>query len=426
MQKFFCVLINSFVGFSISLASSFANAQVGEELEPVNEEDHALLDPADLMDELDIRDLDPLELRARIAELQLRNIDGTVVLPDVLRLELFSHTSYVVEVNDRQFTRDGMMIWSGRTRSSSSLSRLSENLDTTIVVDTRTGEMGVSMEVADGASYAINSVDGGRTYRVSQIDDRALWNSLRGDYRHEVEDERVAVPEAIAPDSVPGGEQDGQGFYVVDVFVGFSNSAASRLGNIGLRANQMIAEVNNGLRNSRVRNVRLRLVGVGRTPNNSGITVQTLRAGESWFAREIREKGPDLLALVQTRTPQDRGGGLAWVSGFVSANGAYAPAKVFRHEVGHNVGALHCPSGGGSPWPYGYGWAVPGRNDIRTHMCGNQINYYSTPNVTVRGYRIGDARVADVARLWRERAPVLSGHRRRTVPFLGGHQRRGF
>lgn len=370
--------------------------------------------------------MEPVELRARVAELHPRNTSGTGELPDVLELELFNDTSYVVEVNDRQFTQDGMMIWSGRTRSSSSFDRRPEVSDTTIVVDTRTGEMGLSMDVADG-SYAINSVDGGTTYRVSQIDDQALWEDLQGDHRDEAADHQVALPKAAAPDSVPGGEQDGDGSYVVDVFVGFSNSAAARVGNIRLRSNQMIAEVNRGLRNSRVQNVRLRLVGVGRTPNNLGISVQTLRAGETWFARELKQTGADLLALVQTPTPQGSYGGLAWMPGFVSANSANSPVRVFRHEVGHNVGASHCSGGGGrSRWPYGYGYAVPGRSDIRTHMCGNQINYYSNPGVTVKGHRIGDARTANVARLWQERAPILSGRNRRTMPFVSDHQTRGF
>ena len=417
-QRKVCPVASSLILRTLALSFSLFVALWGLGCQPLEDQSTSvtttipdLLSSVGQTGVLSAAELKQFESRARLAEVQLRDASGTIVLPDAFRLELFADATYLVEITDRQTTHDGMLIWSGHTQSSS-MSTLLNYADVTIILDPATGEMGVSIALA-GHSYTIQVVDGDGTYRVSETGELDLENEY---IQNEVETKENLARQGIAR-LVQGGEQDVSGVHIVDVFVGFSTSAAAQLGNIEVSANQMIAEVNNGLRNSQVRSVRLRLVGVGTTPNNPGVTSASLNAGETWFAREIRETAPDILSLVQSATLNDAGGGLAGVLGFVNVNATYPLAKIFRHEVGHNAGMFHCQRDDRNKTAYGYGWAVPGRDDLRTHMCGNTINFYSNPDVFVQGHRMGDPQTANAARVWRERAAILSSHRRHIIPF---------
>ena len=51
-------------------------------------------------------------------------------------------------------------------------------------------------------------------------------------------------------------------------------------------------------------------------------------------------------------------------------------------------------------------------------MCGNNINFYSTPLVNdAMGVPIGDAATADNGRVWKERAPIVSARQKHTILF---------
>lgn len=381
-----------------------------EDMAVVNSSMPSFFAAAKAADEKGTTSLNQYESRARFAKILLKNEDGTISIPDKFVLELFKGESYVVEITNRELTVDGMSVWSGRTQSSP-LSHQDNYSDVTIVVDPKTGVLGVTLALVD-ASYSIRFVEGD-TYEVSKLSDLRLENDAVA-----LVEKRESSQKLSTRAKVVGGEQDAKGVHVVDVLVGFSTGAAAELrGKINLAANQMIAEANNGLRNSNVDNVRLRLVRVAQSPDNEGITTATLKNGLKWFADDIEKYAPDIVSLVQTATANDAGGGVAWLSGFENANLTKPLVQIFRHEVGHNAGVLHCEHQKGNSIPYGYGWAVPGRGDLRTHMCGNTINYYSNPDVTVDGHRVGDAQTANAARVWRERAAILSGHRKHTIPF---------
>ncbi|KQQ54906.1 hypothetical protein ASF84_16465 [Pseudomonas sp. Leaf127] len=86
----------------------------------------------------------------------------------------------------------------------------------------------------------------------------------------------------------------------------------------------------------------------------------------------------------------------------------------FKHELGHNVGGSHCNSEGTDNYRFGY----DAGDNVRSNLCGNNLFYYSGPDVTANGRVLGNARTADMKRLWREQlnrmsnySPAFSGYR---------------
>lgn len=213
------------------------------------------------------------------------------------------------------------------------------------------------------------------------------------------------------------GEKDASGRYVIDVFIGFSTAAASSQyvrNNLEATAQSYIEQVNSALKNSKVDNVYLRLVGTGTSPNNPGVITSVLDDVNTWFAADIERTAPDLVGMVQMPTnAQGSAGGWAGVGGDTHVIGAPWPFA-YRHEVGHNVGGVHCPDGSG----YHFGHTLgQGRGTIQ---CGNDLAYYSSPLIKdEQGNVLGNAHNSDMARKWRERAAQMSANRIHKIPFPG-------
>lgn len=213
------------------------------------------------------------------------------------------------------------------------------------------------------------------------------------------------------------GEKDSSGRYVVDVFVGFSTAAANSQyvrNNLEATAQSYVEQVNTALKNSKVENVYLRLVGTGTSPNNPGVVTSVLDDVNTWFAADIERTAPDLVGMVQMPTDAPgSAGGWAGVGGDTHVIGAPWPGA-YRHEVGHNVGGVHCPDGSG----YHFGHTLgEGRGTIQ---CGNDLAYYSSPLIKdEQGNVLGDAQRSDMARKWRERAAEMSANRIHKIPFPG-------
>jgi len=212
-------------------------------------------------------------------------------------------------------------------------------------------------------------------------------------------------------------EVDQNGDYPIDIFMGYSDLAAVVAGDINAHAAMMVATVNQGLTNSLVTDVYMRLVGTGTTTNNPGIITSVLTDCLTWFATEIDNTGADYVAVFQTPTgAAGEAGGWAGVGGFTSVNSINGPT-VFRHEIGHNAGGGHCP-GDGSVLPIAHGFD---NGNWRTHLCGNDVNFYSTPLVNDNnGNPIGDAATADMAETFRVRASAITGRLRHQIPYYVG------
>ncbi|WP_340678029.1 carbohydrate-binding protein [Paraglaciecola sp.] len=210
------------------------------------------------------------------------------------------------------------------------------------------------------------------------------------------------------------GEKDASGRYVIDVFVGFSDQAAAYVGNITATAQTYIESVNLALSNSNITLVYLRLVGVGTSPENPGVITSTLDDGKIWFKDEIERYAPDIVSLVQMPTDADgSAGGWAPVPGDINVIGAPWPSA-YRHEVGHNVGGIHCKPANGSGYHYGFSLY----QGYGTSQCGNDISYYSSPLIQDSdGNTLGTEHSQDMARVWRARAAEMSQNRIHVVPF---------
>lgn len=214
----------------------------------------------------------------------------------------------------------------------------------------------------------------------------------------------------LRADAVPGDDQtqpqasvDPQAEYDIDALVAFSTQALNVLqGDPVAFALAQLETVNLGLHNSGVANVRLNLAGVVVTPTDHGADSPGLAATQAFMDPLRPAYLHDLNVGYYDNSPY---AGIAYVGGRSNVNGIHYP-MAFRHEVGHNVGGRHCHPDHGDHYKYGH--QTPG--GAHTHLCGNNVPYYSTPHVGLNGHPLGNASTADMARLWREQAARLSGH----------------
>jgi hypothetical protein len=198
------------------------------------------------------------------------------------------------------------------------------------------------------------------------------------------------------------------GPYVIDMFIGYSRAAADYVGgDVHAHALGMVEGLNLALRNSLVSTVSMRLVGTQIVERTYAITGETLDALRSIFAAGINATDPDMVYGAFGGNPEDTAGGYGFMPGNLAIG--YPILEIFLHEVGHNVGGLHCKEDGeGAPFPYGYGYR---NGKTSTSQCTSPGPYYSNPNVRdAYGLPIGNSVTADMARVWRENAERLSSY----------------
>ena len=270
----------------------------------------------------------------------------------------------------------------------------------------------------DGSFYAlVESPEFRGTVRSDANGEQILTPEVAHDY---LEPDTVALDEvAIANENVVlagDPDVDCNGMNIVDVLVGFSQAAVTKLGGL-TQASQFaqlqIESANVGLRNSQVENVRLRLVEVAVDPEDFPLTSNTLNRLSDLFGAEAQVTGADMIAGF---AKQGSGGvvGRAHTPGYLSLQNVSSPTA-YRHEVGHNVGGSHCNTAGSNNYKFGYN-----NGTSSTFLCGNKSPYYSTPRVSdSSGKPLGDVRTADMARLWQERAIGMSSYRKSISPVSG-------
>lgn len=244
------------------------------------------------------------------------------------------------------------------------------------------------------------------TYKVSEWRDEAL-DCQTVDHTHLMNKNTRPISKNSCE------EQDMAGVYIADLFIGYSYEAAFQVQDYDAHALSLAEEVNNGLANSLVDNIRLRLVGTAIDENNPGVVTSVLDDVRDWFEEEIALTAADYIAAIQVPTGANtEAGGWAGVGGNTSVNSIHNAAAVLRHELGHNIGSGHCDPG---ILPYAAGYDT---GNVRTHMCGNSVNFFSTPLVDdAFGMPMGDAATADNARVWKERAHVVAATRIHTIAY---------
>jgi hypothetical protein len=205
-------------------------------------------------------------------------------------------------------------------------------------------------------------------------------------------------------------DRDAQGNIVIDLLAGFSKAAAKTIVDHEAFAIAQVTTINQALKNSRVEKVRVRLVGTQIIDQDHAITTGTLSSLSTLFQAGIKQYSPDLIAGFFEGNNNDTAVGWGYVNGRYTVNALYS-STVLRHEVGHNVGGGHCPSGHDDA----YGWD---NGKTKTIQCGNDIGYYSNPDLQDNyGLAIGKQGQANMARIWRTNAEKISAYSPAVVPF---------
>ena len=214
-------------------------------------------------------------------------------------------------------------------------------------------------------------------------------------------------------------EQDSIGNLVLDIFIGYSNEAVSYLGGGILYENHaatMVETVNQAMSNSNVDSFYMRLVGTAIKNHNTGINLNSegLDYIPSLFENEIIASGADYVCMFQeyyNSKSYNTAGGWATVQG-INSICMIEDKTVFRHEIGHNFGSNHC-SGGSNGYPFANGYD---NGEGKTIMCGNEIPYYSNPNISVNNKSIGTS-FNDNARLIKERKSSIARSSTHRIKF---------
>lgn len=250
----------------------------------------------------------------------------------------------------------------------------------------------------DGAITAIIDRPGRRgTLYINKEGTRHFLEEPPSDYLRP--DSVAGIEAPLAPDSAAGATSTGE----IDALVMFSTKALEVLDADPVAFALAQLETSNlGLRNSQVAGVKLRLAGVRVTETDLPVDSDGLRAVQHMLTPLRPDYMHDINVAYFQNSPN---GGMAYRPGWDSANSIYSPLA-FRHEIGHNVGGIHCNADGADNYRFGY--QAPG--GAHTFMCGNNVPYYSNPQISYSGQPLGNSRTADMARVWREAAARLSGY----------------
>lgn len=344
--------------------------------------------------------------RINYVELNNTGRNSLANLPTEMQFNLFPDVTINVELEKSTKTYyKNIEVYRGKS-TDKRFAHLENYRDVVVIYNPNTRKITAQIETDQGA-FQISPTTRTNIYEVAE------WEN--GEINCQNFHERALHQHEAPSNSRSSGcnERDADGKYIADLFVGYSYEASVRANDIDAHALSLVEMVNNGLTNSLVDNIYIRLVGTGISEHNPGVVTSVLGNVYTWFADEIALTGADYVASIQVPTGgPSEAGGWAGVGGYSSVNSINSAAAVFRHELGHNVGSSHC-SPGILPYAAGYN-----NGNVRTHMCGNSVNFYSTPLVNDdMGLPLGDAATADNARVWRERAPIVSARRKHTILF---------
>lgn len=338
------------------------------------------------------------------------NFLGSNKLPSKLQFNLFDDVQIPIVLEKKNHsTYKNLEVYWGRS-DDKRFAHLPHYRDVVVVYNPNTEKITAHINTNKG-KFQITPTDIAGQYKVAELETGEI-NCSDLSIKSDAINAYNTISESAAA-TVGCNEMDANGKYVADLFIGYSYQAATIANDIDAHALTMVEEVNTGLSNSLVSNIYVRLVGTGIDSHNPGVVTSVLGDVYTWFANDIALSAPDFVASVQVPTgAAGEAGGWAGVGGYSSVNSIYSAAAVFRHEIGHNIGSSHCTAGI-RPYAAGYN-----NGHVATHMCGNNINFYSTPLIVDDlGLPIGNAATADNARVWRERAATVSANRRHTILF---------
>jgi hypothetical protein len=298
-----------------------------------------------------------------------------------------SASVYADAIGSSRFERSGFRVEQGYTVESGNL----------YTRDGKTGSL-VVVRSPDGGVIAIVDNPGKRGLLLVDAQGKSTFKEdLPYDYMTPDTVESAEVSTPTVGDAQPGAMR------YIDMLMAYSDNAMRELNSDPIaHALAQLESANLGLRNSRVEDLALRLAAV----NVFDVSYETTGAGLSAWQSMLQSwrslYGADVNAAYSLGGDA---GGWGYVPGYTTVNDIRYSAA-FRHEIGHNAGGSHCNDGNLANYKFGYN-----NGTSRTYLCGNNSPYYSTPAVNdASGNPLGNARTADMARVWRENAARMSGY----------------
>ena len=187
--------------------------------------------------------------------------------------------------------------------------------DVVVIYNPNTGKITAQLETDKGA-FQISPTKVSNRYEVSE------WKNGEINCQDYIDKNALHQHTANQATARSGcNEQDADGKYVADLFVGYSYEASVRANDIDAHALSLVEMANNGLTNSLVDNIYVRLVGAAISEHNPGVVTSVLGDVYNWFADEIALTGADYVASIQVPTGgPNEAGGWAGVGGYSSVN----------------------------------------------------------------------------------------------------------
>ena len=256
----------------------------------------------------------------------------------------------------------------------------------------------------------------------------------------------------------PGPRVPVYGPPIMGVLVCYTSLAEKQCGGvrgIETRARISVAQANNSFRRSAI-TAKLVLLGTKKvnytTSGNSTVDLVNMTFARTPQLYEVHKQRKifraDLVSLFTGTSPKNIMHGSSWMLnttngapayGFNAMEAVYAPASVFVHEIGHNLGCSHATNDVGGfmhgSYTNSHGWRFGITTNgntypMRTIMAygrGRRLGYFSNPNVSVWGVPTGDTNFANNAYTISQMAPKVGSYftqiiqSRRARPYSFGN-----
>lgn len=261
--------------------------------------------------------------------------------------------------------------------------------------------MGLAFVGSVGCVVVVGTDDGVEGSETDVGDDEVGTTGESG-----TSDESESESESEATDggeALPGpftySEYDSDGVLMIDALFVLTEQAVEEIASLGETPDSFLAwrldDLNGALERSLVDTSRVRHLGhhvlveadYARTGVWPGDTNSNIAQALPWLSDYRSTYGADKILIVGSTAESQSGA--AWGGGDVSSY--WVEFLPINHEFGHCMGGGHCNEG--DPDNYNFGFPLAGYDDQGfplepgltggTMMCGNSVNFFSNPDVTL-------------------------------------------
>lgn len=302
-----------------------------------------------------------------------------------------SSSVYADVIGSARFERSAIKVEQGYTVESGNLYTRDGDTGSLVVVRSPSGSVTVIVNSPDKRGLLTVNAQGKSTFTEEPITDA----DARGN-------DVIESGEPMGLDSKKAGEHR-----YVDILFAYIPYVLGKLDADAIAyALAQTETVNLSLRNSRITDVSLRLAAVTVFDNSNRVLDTSSEGLSNWQSLLSPYRALYKTDVSAAITGSDAEAGRAYRPGYTSVNAWWAPTT-FAHEIGHNAGGHHCFLQDGVNYNFGHD-----NGKTKTNLCyGDRAFYYSTPDVLdAHGLPLGNAKTADMARVWRENTTRLTGY----------------